>query len=185
MYKHMMDCHLIQPYHFTSICFTNQSDIFPEKLLARQSRADSWRQHIKGLCGSAVSINGLSRSFLPSGCSTQGYIITIELSATRVRLLKEMELVPNKDITVTHNIKDGLFQSHVILAGLCCLQRGKFALCVCSSFGILFICFVVSLDSYQWPSVWLHAANRVLCHCCVWYRVCVYEINKSIHGSAY
>lgn len=86
MYKHMMDCHLIQPYHCTLICFTNQSDIFPEKLLARQSCAeDSWRQHIKGLCGSAVSINRLSRSFLPSGSSTQGYIITIELPATECR----------------------------------------------------------------------------------------------------
>lgn len=82
MYKHMMDCHLIQPYHCTSICFTNQSHIFPEKLLARQSFTDSWRQHIKGLCGSAVSINRLSRSFLQSGSSTQGYIITIELPAT-------------------------------------------------------------------------------------------------------
>ena len=77
----MMDCHLIQPYHCTSICLTNQSNIFPGKLLARQSCADSWRQHIKGLCGSAVSINGLSRSFLPSGSSVRGYIITTELPA--------------------------------------------------------------------------------------------------------
>lgn len=85
MYKHMMDCHLIQPYHCTSICFTNQSDIFREKLLARQSCADSWRQHIKSLCGSAVSINGLSRSFLPSGSATHSYIIMIELPATERR----------------------------------------------------------------------------------------------------
>lgn len=85
MYKHLMDCHLIQPYHCTSICFTNQSDIFPEKLPARQSCADSLQQHIKGLFGSAVSINGLSRSFLPSGSSAQGYIITIELPATERR----------------------------------------------------------------------------------------------------
>lgn len=41
---------------------------FLEKLLARQSCADSWWQHIKGLCGSVVSINGLS--FLLSGSST-------------------------------------------------------------------------------------------------------------------
>lgn len=77
MCKRMMDCHLIQPHHCSSICFTNQRDIFAEKLLARQSCTDGWRQHIKGLCGSAVSINGLSRSLLPSGSSTQGYIITM------------------------------------------------------------------------------------------------------------
>lgn len=81
MYKHMMDCHLIQLYHCISIRFTSQSDIFPEKLLARQSRADSWRQHIKGLFGSVVNINGLSRSFLPSGSSAHGHIITEELPA--------------------------------------------------------------------------------------------------------
>lgn len=56
-----------------------------QKLLARQSCADSWRQHIKGLCGSAVSSNGLSRSFLPSGFSSQGHIITAELPATKHR----------------------------------------------------------------------------------------------------
>jgi len=82
MHKNMMDCHLIQPYHCISICFTNQSDIFAEKLLARQSCADSWQQHIKGLCGSAVSSNGLSSSFLPSGFSSQGHIITNKLPAT-------------------------------------------------------------------------------------------------------
>ncbi len=127
LHVHMMDCHLIQLYHCISICFTSQSDIFSEKLLARQSCADSWRQHIKGLCGSVVSINERSRSFLPSGPSAHDYIIMKELPAMerRVRLLKEMELVPNKNIIVTHNIKDGPFQIHVILTGLCFLQGDK------------------------------------------------------------
>lgn len=78
-----MDCHLIQPYHCISICFTNQCDVLPEELLARQSCSDSWWQHIKGLCGSAVSSNGLCRSFLLSGFSSQAHIITTELLATK------------------------------------------------------------------------------------------------------
>lgn len=116
-------------------------------MLAGQSCAESWRQHIKGLCGSAVSINGLSRSFLPSGFSAKGYIITIELQllSTRVRLLKEMELVPNKEIIVTHNIKDTVFQFHVILTGLCFLYGEKIAPCLCPLFRFLSVWFVVSL----------------------------------------
>lgn len=123
LYEHMMDCHLIQPYHYPSICFTDQRDIFAEKLLARQSCADGWGQHIKGLCGSVVSINGLSRSLLPHKATSLRWS-SQQLSAV-VRLLKEMEWVPNKDITVTHNIKDGLLQFHVIGTGLCLLYKEK------------------------------------------------------------
>lgn len=118
MNQHMMDCLLIQRYHCPSIRFSNQREIFAEKLLARQSRADGWRQHIKGLCGSVVSINGLSKSLLPSSFSTQGYIIMMKLPDAGVRLLKKMELVPNRDITVTHNIKDGPLHLHVRVSGL-------------------------------------------------------------------
>lgn len=118
MNQHMMDCLLIQRYHCPLIRFSNQREIFVEKLLARQSRADGWRQHIKGLCGSVVSINGLSKSLLPSSFSTQGYIIMMKLPDAGVRLLKKMELVPNRDITVTHNIKDGPLQLHVRVSDL-------------------------------------------------------------------
>lgn len=57
MYTCMMDCHLIPSYNCTLICFTNRGDISTEKVLAGQSWADSQRQHIKGLYGSAVRIN--------------------------------------------------------------------------------------------------------------------------------
>lgn len=36
--KHMMDCHLIQPYHCISICFTNQGDVIPHKLLDSETK---------------------------------------------------------------------------------------------------------------------------------------------------
>lgn len=134
--------------HCTSICFANQSDIFPEKLLARQSCADSWRQHIKGLRGSAVSINGLSRSFLPSGSSAQCYIITLELPATERRGQtfkgngigsKQRYYCYSQHQRWTVSVACHTYRALVSL-------RGKIALCVCPLFGILFICLVVSLD---------------------------------------
>lgn len=79
----MMDRHLNRSHHCTSICFLNDSYIWLEKLLAGQSCADDWWQHIKGLCGSAVSINGLFRSFLPPVFSAQSYIITMGRPATK------------------------------------------------------------------------------------------------------
>lgn len=79
----MMDRHLNRSHHCTSICFLNDSYIWLEKLLEEQSCADDWWQHIKGLCGSAVSINGLFRSFLPPVFTAQSYIITMGRPATK------------------------------------------------------------------------------------------------------
>ncbi|CAK6974896.1 Hypothetical predicted protein, partial [Scomber scombrus] len=39
-------------------------------------------------------------------CEGTSLRLSSQLPSAGVRLLKEMELVPNKDITVTHNIKD-------------------------------------------------------------------------------
>lgn len=85
MDQHVMDCFLIQRYHCPSICFSNRREIFAEKMLARQSRADGLRQHIKGLCGSVVSINGLSKSLPPSSFFTHSYNTTMKLRDAEVR----------------------------------------------------------------------------------------------------
>lgn len=149
MYKHMMDCHLIQPYHCTSICFKNPSDIFPEKLLARLNCEDSWRQHIKGLCGSAVGVNGVPRSFLPSGRSTQGCIITIELRYT------ERRGQTFKENGIGSEQRHYCYSEHQrrTVPDPCHTYRAPLSLSpactVCPSFGILFICFVVSVDFFQ------------------------------------
>lgn len=113
MNRPVMDCLLIQWYHCPSICFSNRREIFAEKMLARQSRADGWRQHIRGLRGSVVSINGLSKSLLPSSFSTHSYNIMMKLPRCGGQTFKKMELAPNGDVIVTRSIKDGSLQSHV------------------------------------------------------------------------
>lgn len=70
MYKHDgLPLNLAISLQIDQLYKSSRCGFFLEKLLARQSCADSWRQHIKGLCGSVVSINGLS--FLLSGSSTR------------------------------------------------------------------------------------------------------------------
>lgn len=135
--QHVMDCLVIQWYHCPSICFSNRREIFAEKMLAGQSRADGLRQHIKGLCGSVVSINGLSKSWLPSSFSAHSYSI--------------MMMLP--DAEVRRSTKWNWFQTETSLlltvSKMCCFscmsesQRPRFVLGIAScswpSFGIFFL----------------------------------------------
>lgn len=107
MDRPVMDCLLIQWYHCPSICFSNRREIFAEKMLARQSRADGWRQHIRGLRGSVVSINGLSKSLLPSSFSTHSYNIMMKLPDAEVRRSRKWNWLQTETLLLLAASKTG------------------------------------------------------------------------------
>lgn len=136
-----MDCLLIQWYHCPSICFSNWREIFAEKMLARQSRADGLRQHIKGLCGSVVSINGLSKSLLPSSFPAHSYNIMMKLRDAEVIRSRKWNWFQTETLLLLTASKMGCFSSmsesqRPRLSGICFM----FVTIICNYF--LFIaCF--------------------------------------------
>lgn len=121
----VMDCLLIQWYHCPSICFSNRREICAEKMLARQSRADGWRQHIKGLCGSAVSINGLSKSLLPSSFSTHSYNIMMKLPDAEVRRSRKWNWFQTETLLLLTASKMGRFSCMLESQQPCLSSRGE------------------------------------------------------------
>lgn len=105
-----------------SISFTNHRDVV-------SFQRNCWQDKAVQIVGDSTLKVSVVQWLALMGClffyqvPPQGYIITMELPATehQVRPLQEMELVSNKDIIVTHNIKGGLFQFHVILTRPCFL----------------------------------------------------------------
>lgn len=78
-------------------------------MLARQSCADGLRQHIKGLCGSVVSINGLSKSLLPSSFSTHSYNIMMKLRDAEVRRSRKWNWFQTETLLLLTASKMGRF----------------------------------------------------------------------------